>query len=62
MGIGPVPAIEALMKASSNTLPDVDIFDVRRYCCFCFFVFFYIEVLAFSHMTQCNAVLQHWHI
>jgi len=24
-----------------------------------FCVFFYIEVLAFSHMTQCNAVLQH---
>jgi len=30
MGIGPVPAIEALMKASSNTLPDIDVFDVRQ--------------------------------
>lgn len=30
MGIGPVPAVEALLKASSNTLQDIDVFDVNE--------------------------------
>jgi len=30
MGIGPVPAIEALLKTSNNTQQDIDLFDVRH--------------------------------
>jgi len=34
MGIGPVPAIEALLKASGISQQDIDLFDVRRHYCF----------------------------
>jgi len=36
MGIGPVPAVEALLKASGISQQDIDLFDVRQHCCFFF--------------------------
>jgi len=32
MGIGPVPAIELLLKATNLTQQDIDVFDVRHFC------------------------------
>ena len=36
MGIGPVPAVEALLKVSNHTLHDIDVFEVRQHRSFCF--------------------------
>jgi len=42
MGIGPVPAVEAMLEASNDTLDDIDMFDVRqhRYFLFCICCYF----------------------